>query len=418
MSGRIRALELRLSPHRVLAALTAGRLRDDVRHGGTLSPLRLVDLPRPERRPGWVRIAPRLSGICGSDRKYLDITGLGLPLTALYGFPRNGVVLGHEIVGTVLEADADAGVSVGDRVVAEPTLGCADKGFVPCRRCARGDDHLCARIAERGTLTRGHGFGFDARYGGGWAEELVAPAAHVRRVPDDLDDRAAVLTEPMAVAVHAVLREPPPPGARVVVIGPGPVGLCVTMALETLVPDVHVTVVGLDPGTDDLAVRAGAEEVVHGTRRDLVEAVGRLVDTPVRGSRVSGPLLEHGVDVVYDVVGSDQTIDDTFRMLRPGGELVLLATAGAQRVDWSYLWQRELRVRGAGYYADEDVPGRGPLAPGRRRAFDVALEVLGEHRPGHLVTHVFPLDEPVEALATSAAGPERRAVKVAFAPRG
>lgn len=417
MSGTIRALELRLSPHRVLAAVTAGRFRDDIRHGGTLSPLRLADVTAPERRPGWVRIAPTLAGICGSDRKLLSITGMGLPLTALYGFPRHGIVLGHEIVGTVLEADDDSGLSEGDRVVAEPTLACADKGFVPCARCERGDDHQCARIAERGTLGQGHGFGFDARYGGGWAEQLVAPAERVRHVPDGLDDRSAVLTEPMAVAVHAILRDAPPKGARVLVTGPGAIGLCLTMALQTLLPDVHVTVAGLDHRTDDLATRAGADDLVHGTKRTLVETLGHHLDTPIRGNRVSGPVLEGGVDVVYDTVGSSQTIDDAFRVLRPGGTLVLVGTASDQTVDWSLVWHRELRVRGTAYYADEDVPRGGSVPDSRRRAFDVALDILGEHRPGHLVTHVFALEDSVEALATAAAGPAAQAVRVAFSPR-
>ena len=157
MSGTVRALELRLSPHRVLAAVTAGRFRDDVRHGGTLSPLRLAEIARPERRPGWVRIAPTLSGICGSDRKVLSITGMGLPLTALYGFPRHGIVLGHEVVGTVVEADAGGRWSPGDRVVAEPTLGCEHKGFVPCDRCARGDDPTGSqRVSGRSPAAHGH----------------------------------------------------------------------------------------------------------------------------------------------------------------------------------------------------------------------------------------------------------------------
>jgi threonine dehydrogenase-like Zn-dependent dehydrogenase len=414
----MRALRFSLAPHRVALALTAGKLRDEVLHGGRGSPLRLAEVPRPERPAGWIRIAPTLAGICASDRKYLAVDALGTSLTALYGFPRGGVILGHEVIGTVIEAYPDSGLEPGTRVVAEPVLGCAHKGFGACRRCASGDDHRCMHFAERGTLATGPGFGFNARFGGGWAEELVAPADRVHRVPDGLDDRSAVLAEPTAIAVHAVLREPPPAGARVLVIGPGPIGLSTVHALRQLVPDVHLTVAGLGAFADPLALRAGADELVHGTRRDLVEEAGAVLGSPLRGNLVSGPLLEDGFDVVYDAVGSEQTLDDALRMTRPGGQVVLLGTAGRQEVDWSFVWHRELTVRGTAYYGVETVPETATVPAGRRRAFEVALDVLVRTRPGHLVTHVFPLHEPVEALATAAAGPAAEAVRVAFAPAG
>lgn len=415
MGQTIPALKLSLAPHRVIAALTAGRVRDEQRYGGALSPLRLVDLPRPARPRGWVRISPLLAGICGSDRKLLAVTGMELSLTALYGLPRRGIVPGHEIVGTVTEADPDAGLAPGDRVVAEPTLSCAHKGFPTCERCARGDDHLCAHFADAGDLGPGSGFGFDARYGGGWATELVAPADRVHRVPEGLDDRSAVLAEPTAIAVHAVLRELPPPGSHVLVIGPGTIGLSVVLALRALAPDVRITVAGVSEVADELARRAGADDLVHGTRRDLVEGVGRVANAVVRGSRLSGPVLEDGVDAVFDCVGSEQTIDDGLRCLRPRGTLVLVGTAGRQTVDWSFVWHRELTVRGTVNYGLER-----PMAGSddRRRTFAIALDLLSEARPGHLVTHVFRLDESIEALRTAAAGPGAGAVKVAFAPTG
>lgn len=416
MARTIPALKLSLSPHRIAAALTAGRVRDEQRYGGTLSPLRLVELPRPERRPGWVRIAPTLAGICGSDRKLLAVTGMELSLTALYGLPRRGIVPGHEIVGTVLEADADAPVQPGDRVVAEPTLACHHKGFSPCPRCRRGDDHLCAHLPDGGDLAPGSGFGFDARYGGGWATELVAPADRVHAVPDDLDDRSAVLAEPTAIAVHAVLRDPPPPGSHVVVIGPGTIGLSVVLALRNLVADLRITVAGVSAAADELARRAGADDVVHGTRRALVEAVAAATGGAVRGNRISGPLIEDGVDVVFDCVGSEQTLDDAVRCLRPRGTLVLVGTAGKQPMDWSFVWHRELTIRGTINYGLETPDADATSTAGR--AFDVALDLLREHRPGHLVTHVFPLGESIAALRTAAAGPAAGAVKVAFAPGG
>lgn len=410
---RVRALHVSLSPHRAAVAVTVGRWRDAQRHGGFGSPLRLVERPAPARPRGWVRVAPTLAGICASDRKMLELVSLGRPLLAFSGLPRAGVVPGHEVVGRVLEADADSGLQPGQRVVPEPILGCAHKGFDACARCRAGDGHRCAHQADAGSAEPGLGFGFHAAFGGGWSEQLVVPADRVLPVPDDVEDELAVLTEPMAVAVHAVLRDQPRSGERAVVIGPGTIGLGVITALRALA-DVEVTAVGINPASDALAQQAGAHELLHGSRTALIEAAGRQWATTVRGGRLSGPVLEDGADVVYDCVGSTQTIDDAMRLLRPGGRLALLGTSGSQPVDWTLLWHRELLVRGSGYYGVEEVPDTATVAPGRRRATKIALELLAASRPSHLVTHRFALDEPVEALATAAAGPATAAVKVVF----
>jgi threonine dehydrogenase-like Zn-dependent dehydrogenase len=181
---------------------------------------------------------------------------------------------------------------------------------------------------------------------------------------------------------------------------------------------VEVTVAGLGDFADGFATRAGAAHLLHGRRRVLVEAAGAQLGTAVRGNRLTGPVLEDGYDLVYDCVGSPQTIDDALRMLRPGGRMVLLASSGEQTVDWSLVWHRELSVHGRGYYGVEDVPEGGAFPAGRRRALAIALELLARTRPSHLVTHVFRLDEPAAALATSAAGPAAQAIKVTFAPQG
>lgn len=413
----MRALEFRFTPHRVAAALTVGRYRRDVQRGGRWSPLQLREIPRPVRRPGWIRVAPQLAGICASDQKILTVTGMGTTLMALYGIPHR-VVPGHEVVGRVLEADADSDLHEGDRVVVEPTLACADKGYAPCQRCQRGDDHQCARLTEAGTVGQGHGFGLPnhANLGGGWAQELVAPARRAFVVPDAIDDRSAVLAEPLSVAVHAVARNLPAPGSRTLVIGPGAIGLCTVYALAYLAPETEIAVAGLGSFADDLARRAGASHLIHGTRTELVEQAAGVLGTSTLGNAISGPVLEDGFDAVFDAVGSEQTLDDATRMARPGGRIVLLGTAAQQSVDWSLVWHRELAIRGTVYYGDEDVPDGAKVPVGRRRAVQVALDILADAAPSHLVTHVFPLDEPVAALDTAAAGPRAGAVRVAFQP--
>jgi len=346
----------------------------------------------------------------------LHLTGFGTTIMALFGVPRGGLVPGHEVVGTVIEAGRGARVSEGDRVVLEPTLSCEDKGFPPCPRCVAGDDEACERIADPGTRTMGQGFGHNVAYGGGWAEELVAPARRAFRVPDGVDDRAAVLAEPFAIGVHAVARNLPHAGTRALVIGPGPIGLAVVHALRALAPDTHVTVAGVSPFSDALATDAGANTLIHGTRRSLIEAAAAATGARVRGNRISGLVLDGGFDTVFDAVGSPQTIDDAFRMTRARGTVVLVGTSIKQEVDWTLVWVRELTIRGTAYYGTEHVSTGARLAAGARRGMALALEIIEDRAPGSLVTHVFGLDEAVEALRTSDAGPGAQAVKVAFAP--
>jgi L-iditol 2-dehydrogenase len=405
--GTMQALRLSLHPLRAPYAAVAGRWHTDAWAGGPGSPLRLRTVPRPEL-PGaaWARVRVHLGGICASDLKLLHLTAYS-PLIAAWADWRAPVIPGHEVVGTVVEAGPQAGVAAGDRVVAEPLLSCRDKGLSLCVACRRGDDHLCGRAADRDGLCKGNGFGFNARFGGGWAEELVAPGWRCIPVPADAGDADAVLTEPLAIALHAVARNPPPAGAKVLVIGPGTVGLCTVLALRALVPGAEVTVAGLDSFADGVAREFGAAHLVHGTRRRLIEALAPVTGATIRKPPVGPPVLDEGFDMVFDCVGTEQTIDDGMRVLRAGGTMVLVGTAGRQSVDWTLVWWRELRIAGTVFYAQ---------GPDGVRAMARAAELLPDLRPGRLVTHRFTLGQAPTALRTASAGPRARAVKVAFVP--
>jgi len=402
----VRALQLTPWSPRIAYAAAAGRYRPDAWAGGRGSPLRLTDLPSPALPDdGWARVDVTMAGICGSDLKFLKVRMP--PVATAFVDWRQPIVLGHEIVGTVSHAGSAAGIAEGTRVVAEPILSCRDRGFAPCDACRAGEDHRCGRAAEAGTLPAGHGFGFNARYGGGWAEQLVVPAWRCLPVPDELADEDAVLAEPLAVAVHAVDRMQPP-RRRVLVVGPGTIGLSVVMALRALHPDVEIGVAALGTFADERSRHAGAHHLLHGSRRTLIEAAAQATGAQLRRPVAGPPVLDGGYDAVIDCVGSPQTIDDALRVLRPGGELVMVALAGRQRVDWSLVWLRELTVTGTLYYADR---------PDGSRAFATALDILRDRRPGELVTHRFPLEQATTALQTAAAGPAAGAVKVVFTPQ-
>ena len=189
------------------AARLAGSLRPGA--GARFGPLSLADVDPPGLPTDeWVRILPRLSGICGSDLSTVDATSSRW-FEPIVSFP---FVPGHEVV---------AETSDGRRVVVEPVLGCVARGVTPvCPACADGRLGNCEHLAH-GDLAAGLQSGYCCDTGGGWSTEMIAHPSQLHDVPDDMDDDAAVMVEPTACAVHAALAATAGPDDVVAVIGAG-----------------------------------------------------------------------------------------------------------------------------------------------------------------------------------------------------
>ncbi len=168
----------------------------------------LRELPEPRPGPGEVLIEVQAASVCGSDvHIYHDRHPYWPP-----------VVLGHEFAGVVVDTGPGVqGWRPGDRVVSETSTGACGRCFL----CRTGNRQICPD-------KRAPGIGRD----GAFARYLVMPAELLHRVPEGLPLEEAAATEPTAVAVHAVAeRAAVRPGERVVVLGPGPLGLlCLQVA--------------------------------------------------------------------------------------------------------------------------------------------------------------------------------------------
>lgn len=394
---------------RYLATRAVGRLWRPA-FLGRISPIRLAEIP-PPRLPGpdWVRVRVNLAGICGSD----------LSLVLLETSPSASVyasmpfVVGHENVGTVVEAGPGAGVEVGRRVVVEPLLPCAVRGFAePCPACARGDYNLCSRFAE-GSLAPGVMHGSCRDVGGAWGEEMVAHRSRLVAVPDHLPDEQAVMVEPLAVAVHAVLRFVPPEASTVLVVGAGTMGLAAVASLRALRPGARVLVLARHAHQADMASRMGAAAVVTPSRGEHYRVIARLTDARLLKPLLGPPVLTGGADVTLECTGKARGIDDALRLTRAGGAVVLVGLAAAPAgVDWTPIWLREVTVHGTFCYAQEQWDGRAA------RSIDVAIELLGSGRADlmPLVTHRFPLAAYRKALEVALDKRRHRAVKVVLQP--
>ena len=392
----MRAVLTDLSVPRYLATAASHRL--GLNAGGLLS-LR-DDLPAPALpdAPGWVRLRPELTGICGSDVGVAQAKS-SLVLSAFYTARHQ--ILGHEIVAVTDE---------GERVVVDPIVSCVHRGFPLCRSCRDGFPYVCERFDQPGVSgCHAPALGFDAALGGGWGEQLVAHESQLHPV-GDMPSRRAVLAEPTSIALHAALHWKRR-GDRAVVVGPGTIGLLVIAALRRLHPDLDITAVGPGAFTPPYASRAGANRTLA-PGPQVVETLANLHGGRVIRPRLTKvPLLEQGVDVVFDCVGLASTLDLGLHLLRPTGMLVLVGGAGKQPVDWSLVWNRQLTVQGSVNFGPEPaLGGRHTMAEAVEWLADPAFGVDG------LVTHVFPLERWRCALSAAAAGPRASAVKVALRP--
>jgi L-iditol 2-dehydrogenase len=221
-----------------------------------------------------------------------------------HAFLHPPLLLGHEVYGTVdALGGSPNGTTVGMHAVVFPAVGCGS-----CFHCAGERPQLCAQM-------RFHG----GQLPGGLAEYVVVSEANLIPVPDGVPDEQRVLIEPLAVAVHAVERARVEPGEEALVVGAGAIGLFTALVART-----H----GLEVAIAE----------VSAPRRRRAAALGLTVVDP--GTRplaaaVTGLVRPEGADVVFECVGSQDTIAAALALTRKGGRAVVVGNA-----------PRDLRVDG------------------------------------------------------------------------
>lgn len=397
-----KALRYRLSIPGYLATRAMGRVLPLAAAAGRLPGLEYGAWEPPSvPGPGWLRVRPRLSGICGSDMALL--TARSSP--ALSPFTSFPAILGHEVVAEVIEGVE--GLPAGQRVVIDPYISCEMRGLEPCPSCASGQRCLCTRTAE-GSLSAGMLIGFCRDLPGSWSREMVVHRSQVYPVLADVPDVAAVLVEPFSIGLHAVLKRPPDAGSRVLVIGGGSVGLLVLASLRLLGLSCHVTVIARHPFQARMAERLGADAVRTDAGAAAIELAEAKGYRPLRGNRV----YAGGFDWVYDCVGTARSLDDSLRVAGPGGKVMVVGCVGeVSRIDLSFIWAGELELIGSYGYAEE------ASLEGSPHTFEVALGLLKDHPEyplADLVTHRFPLQAWREAIRVSLSRGREGAIKTIF----
>jgi len=407
----MKALQFRKSvPRYLLSYVTGPRSRLVPLHFAL--PIALREIPAPRLPNGdWVRVAPRLAGICGSD--VAAVSAKSSPyLGAVTSMP---FVLGHEVVGVVVECGSGVRrVREGDRVVLRPALGCKVRGIdPPCIRCAEGRDALCQYIAH-GDISAGIQTGYCRDTGGGFGECFVAHESQLFAVPTTLSDRQAVLIEPFACALHATLMISPSEDDTILVIGCGTIGLLVIAALRAVGCKSRIAAAARYDYQGELARDFGADILLNGSRSDKIRTRtwAETLGAELHRADLGGPLAIGGSRVTFDCIGSSASIMDGLRFTGEGGTFVLVGMPGVPRgVDWTPMWHKELQVRAAYAY------GRESANNGSEDTFDVALRLIPSlaAKFEKLLGEPFDLKHYCEAFATAMSPGRNRSIKAVFA---
>jgi 2-desacetyl-2-hydroxyethyl bacteriochlorophyllide A dehydrogenase len=243
--------------------------------------LEVQDLPEPAPAAGEVVLSVEGAGICASD-----VDGVASRS------PRRTppLVMGHELVGSVIESEDGSGRPlIGARVAVNPQVTCGD-----CRWCRSGSENICAR---RGLI--------GGTRPGGFAERVSVPVRCVHRLSDGIAADAAIFAEPLATCVHAVRLARAQFVDTAVVLGAGTIG---TLAAQLLRLACARQVIVSEPLLERHALLASFADAAVAPA-DLP----RTVDRMTRGD---------GAELCIDAVGTEASRRDSLCVLAPGGSAV------------------------------------------------------------------------------------------------
>jgi threonine dehydrogenase-like Zn-dependent dehydrogenase len=397
----VKALVFRHNLAREAVSAIGGRV-DKHAFVSRLAPVRIEDLDElPLPAQDWVRVTTTFSGLCGSDVKQILLNGSrDNPLTALVSFPH---VLGHEVVGRR--------VDTGERVVLNPWLSCGPRGIdPPCPACASGRYPWC-RNFRSGDLPASIHLGNCAAAFGAHAERFAAHPTQLFAIPDGVPDEAAVLADPVSVSLRSILLAPPPPGQPVLVYGSGTLAFAAIALLRHLYPDSTVWAATRPGARAALASRLGAAAVLSSVPDKLVAQVARRVGTTPLSPWSGRDWLQDGPGVVYDTIGSTETVETSLRLLATGGTLVVSGVEPPKRFEWTPLYFKELKVIGSNGFGIESVNGVTKHA--MEHYFDFIADGM-DLTP--VITHRFPLERWQEAVLAVKDSRHSGAVKVLLEP--
>ncbi|MFD1985104.1 zinc-dependent alcohol dehydrogenase family protein [Mesorhizobium newzealandense] len=273
----------------------------------------LREVEKPEIGPDELLVRVEACGVCGTDRHLFHGE---FPCTP-------PVTPGHEFSG-IIEAigKSVSGFAVGDRVTGDPNIACGR-----CAHCHAGRANLCSNLRAIGI-----------HRDGGFAEYLALPQKQAFILPASLKPAHGAFCEPLGCCLHGVDLAEIRPGSSVAVLGGGVIGL-LTVQLARLAGATTIILSTRQASRRALAEDLGATATIDPTATDVINAV-------------TGPagLAPGGVDVVFECAGVRETVEQSMRLARAGGTVVIVGvTPQGMKAEFEPfdLLFRELKVLGS-----------------------------------------------------------------------
>lgn len=275
------------------------------------------ETPRPIAAEGQVLVRIMRIGICGSDIHVYH---------GKHPFTRYPVTQGHEVSGRIEAVGSGVeGLSVGQKVTIEPQVCCGH-----CYPCTHGKYNLCEELKVMGFQTTGTA-----------SEYFTVDAAKVTPLPETMSYDEGAMIEPLAVTVHAAKRFPELKGARVAILGCGPIGILLMQSCKAL-GAASVLVTDVSDYRLSVARSVGADYAVNTRETDMEQALRDAFGSDK-------------ADVIYDCAGSDITMGQAIRCARKGSTIVLVAVfSKLASVDLAVLNDHELELNTSMMYRHED----------------------------------------------------------------
>ncbi|UPM42844.1 alcohol dehydrogenase catalytic domain-containing protein [Halocatena salina] len=273
--------------------------------------MELVDRERPKPDPNEALVEVEYAGLCGSDAGIYEFES---------AFERMELptVIGHEYTGRIVETGEDVSAfSVGDRVVERPIRGCGE-----CYQCSIGEENVCQNAVITGV-----------DHDGAYEQFIAVPERALHPVPEGVDPMHAAVVEPTSIGARAVIENSRvSPGDRVLVEGPGPIGLLTAQIARAQGGTVVVSGVDQD-GTYrlPLAERLGLE-TINVQSEAFEERCNELTD-------------HVGFDVVFDTTGHPSGLPSAVDTVRKGGQIVLVGQTGETTMPYSPLVRSEIDLQ-------------------------------------------------------------------------
>ena len=275
------------------------------------------NIPIPEPSKNQVLLRIRRIGICGSDIHVYH---------GMHPFTSYPVTQGHEVSGEIVKLGEDVkDFHIGQKVTVEPQVYCGK-----CYPCTHGKYNLCEHLKVMGFQTTGTA-----------SEYFAVEASKVTSLPDNMSFDDGEMIEPLAVTIHAAKRFPDLKGAKVAILGSGPIGILLSQSVKALGAE-KVLITDISDYRLELAKKVGVDYALNSKTRDLGDMM----------IEAFGP---DKADVIYDCAGNDVTMGQAIKYARKGSTIILVAVFSKMaNIDLAVLNDHELDLNTSMMYTHVD----------------------------------------------------------------